>query len=99
VGYAAAVIGRGDELSAVRAVADAAVAGTASALLVSGEAGVGKTVLVRQAANDLARSADVMWVSCLPLTSLAVPLLRRGQVQAERRMKARSSTSSPMERP
>jgi MoxR-like ATPase len=51
------------------------VAGTASALLVSGEAGVGKTVLVRQVANHLARSAEFMLASCLSLTSLAVPLL------------------------
>ena len=48
-GSGPAVIGRADELNAVRAVVDAAVGGTASAVLVSGEAGVGKTVLVRQA--------------------------------------------------
>jgi DNA-binding CsgD family transcriptional regulator len=75
VGYAPAVIGREDELSAVRAAVDSAVAGTAAGLLVSGEAGVGKTVLVRQATDDPERGAEVMWVSCLPLTSLAVPLL------------------------
>jgi len=72
--FGPAVIGRDDELSAVRAVVDAAVGGTASAVLVSGEAGVGKTVLVRQAV-DAAEVAEIIWASCLPLTSLAVPLL------------------------
>jgi DNA-binding CsgD family transcriptional regulator/tetratricopeptide (TPR) repeat protein len=75
VGSVPSVIGRADELGAVRAVADAAVAGTASALLVSGEAGVGKTALVRHVATDVTQRAGIMWASCLPLTSLAVPLL------------------------
>jgi DNA-binding CsgD family transcriptional regulator len=65
------VIGRTDELSAVSAVLDAAVGGTASALLVSGEAGVGKTSLVRTVSDTI----ETIWASCLPLTSLAVPLL------------------------
>jgi hypothetical protein len=33
------------------------------------------------------------------LSAVAGDAVRRGQVQAERRMKARSSTSTPMERP
>jgi DNA-binding CsgD family transcriptional regulator len=70
-GAAPAVIGRADELDAVRAVVDAAAHGTASALLISGEAGVGKTSLVRTATE----SVETVWASCLPLTSLAVPLL------------------------
>jgi predicted ATPase len=71
MGAAPAVIGRADELSAVRAVADAAVRGTASALLISGEAGVGKTSLARTVSD----AVETIWASCLPLTSLAVPLL------------------------
>jgi DNA-binding CsgD family transcriptional regulator/tetratricopeptide (TPR) repeat protein len=65
------VIGRADELSAVRSVVDAAVHGTASALLISGEAGVGKTSLARIASA----AVETIWASCLPLASLAVPLL------------------------
>jgi DNA-binding CsgD family transcriptional regulator len=71
MGAAPAVIGRADELDAVRAVVDAAGRGTASALLISGEAGVGKTSLVR----TVTETAGTVWASCLPLTSLAVPLL------------------------
>ena len=70
-GAAPAVIGRADELDAVRAVVDAAAHGTASALLISGEAGVGKTSLVRTVTD----TTGTIWATCLPLTSLAVPLL------------------------
>jgi hypothetical protein len=70
-GAAPVVIGRADELTAVQAVVDAAAHGAASALLISGEAGVGKTSLVR----TITDTAETIWASCLPLTSLAVPLL------------------------
>src|SRR5690348_9389943 len=72
MGAAPAVIGRVDELAAVHAVVDAAAAGAASTLLISGEAGVGKTSLVRTVISD---GVETVWASCLPLTSLAVPLL------------------------
>jgi DNA-binding CsgD family transcriptional regulator len=49
--------------------------GQAAALLVSGEAGVGKTVLLRAACSQVSDVADVVWGSCLPLTSLAMPFL------------------------
>jgi hypothetical protein len=52
-----------------------AITGQATALLVSGEAGVGKTALVRAACSQVADVADVVWGSCLPLTSLGVPFL------------------------
>jgi DNA-binding CsgD family transcriptional regulator len=71
MGAAPAVIGRIDELDAVRAVVDAAAHGAASALLISGEAGVGKTSLVRA----VTETVETVWAPCLPLTSLAVPLL------------------------
>ena len=45
------------------------------ALLISGEAGVGKTALVREASAYGGEVADVLWAPCLPLTSLAVPFL------------------------
>jgi predicted ATPase len=62
-------------LAAQQALVDAAVRGTASALLVSGEAGVGKTSLVRQGCIEAAGRVEVIWASCLPLTLLTVPLL------------------------
>ncbi len=53
----------------------AAASDEAGALLVSGEAGVGKTALVREACARVGQVADVVWGSCLPLTWLAVPFL------------------------
>ena len=53
----------------------AAAANRAGALLISGEAGVGKTVLARAAFSRAESKVDVLWGSCLPLTSLAVPFL------------------------
>jgi DNA-binding NtrC family response regulator len=44
--------GRADELAEVVALIQAASAGSAGALLVSGEAGVGKTVLARAACSQ-----------------------------------------------
>jgi DNA-binding CsgD family transcriptional regulator len=67
--------GRADELAEVVALIQAAAAGSAAALLVSGEAGVGKTVLARAACSQEKSRVDVLWGSCLPLTSLAVPFL------------------------
>ena len=44
-------------------------------MLVSGEAGVGKTALARAASSQVTLDADLLWAPCLPLTSLAVPFL------------------------
>jgi DNA-binding CsgD family transcriptional regulator len=60
---------------AVTELVHSAARGEAGALLVSGEAGVGKTALVREACAQVGDVADVLWGSCLPLTSLAVPFL------------------------
>jgi predicted ATPase len=62
-------------MAAAVEVLEQATRGQAMALLVSGEAGVGKTVLVRAACSQVSDIADVLWGSCLPLTSLAVPFL------------------------
>jgi len=62
-------------MAAVVGIMQSATMGQAAALLVSGEAGVGKTVLVRAACSQVSDVADVIWASCLPLTSLAVPFL------------------------
>ena len=74
-GVTTPVAGRADEMAALLALVSAAVRGHAATLLVTGEAGVGKTSLVRQACAASADLVDVIWASCLPLTSLAVPLL------------------------
>jgi predicted ATPase len=62
-------------MAAVVGVLQRAIMGRAAALLISGEAGVGKTVLVRAACSQVSDVADVVWGSCLPLTSLAMPFL------------------------
>jgi DNA-binding CsgD family transcriptional regulator len=69
------VAGRADELAAVLAPVHDALGGRASAVLVAGEAGIGKTSLVRHACAAAAGRADLIWATCLPLSLLAVPLL------------------------
>lgn len=69
------LVGRAGEVEAVIGLVDGAVQGEAGALLISGEAGVGKTALVREASEQVGGVADVLWAPCLPLTSLAVPFL------------------------
>ena len=56
-------------------VMDRAVAGSSGALFVSGEAGVGKTALVRAACGQMADVVDVFWATCLPLSSPSIPFL------------------------
>ncbi len=69
------LVGRAGEIDAVVGLVDDAAGGEAGALLISGEAGVGKTALVREASAQVGEVADVLWAPCLPLTSLAVPFL------------------------
>lgn len=65
--------GRTDEAALVLAAGEDAARGRAATVLVSGEAGVGKTSLLRDACDRL--RVPVLWVSCLPLTSLTIPFL------------------------
>jgi hypothetical protein len=69
------LVARVAELAAVADLLTQAAGGRSGALLVSGEAGVGKTALVREASRAAADRFGVLWASCLPLTSLAVPFL------------------------
>jgi tetratricopeptide (TPR) repeat protein len=70
-----ALVGRSVETERVsRLVADA-VDGRSGALLVSGEAGVGKTSLVRYVAGEVGGGVRAVWLTCLPLQSAAVPFL------------------------
>jgi DNA-binding CsgD family transcriptional regulator len=70
-----ALVGRAGEIDAVNGLLRAAARGDAGALLISGEAGVGKTALAREVTTRTNDDADVLWAPCLPLTSLAVPFL------------------------
>jgi len=58
---------RSHALGALRAALDGVVAGQGRLVLVSGEAGVGKTALLRRFVRDSARSARVLWGGCDPL--------------------------------
>ena len=69
------LVGRAGEVAAVVGLVSGAAKGEAGALLIAGEAGVGKTALVRDASARVGGDADVLWAPCLPLTSLAVPFL------------------------
>jgi DNA-binding CsgD family transcriptional regulator len=69
------LVGRDDERRAVAELVWAAAAGRAGTVLVSGEAGAGKTVLLERVGVEAAGTVDLLWASCLPLTSLAVPFL------------------------
>jgi AAA ATPase domain len=69
------LVGRAGEIDAITRLLQDAAGGRGGALLISGEAGVGKTALVREASSQVGEAADVLWAPCLPLTSLAVPFL------------------------
>jgi DNA-binding CsgD family transcriptional regulator len=72
---AAPLVGRGSEMQSIRAVIAAAREGTAGAMLVTGDVGVGKTSLVGRVCAEVAEHVVVLGGGALPLTSLAVPLL------------------------
>ena len=65
--------GRAADSAVLGSVVRAAVAGQPGAVLVSGEAGVGKTALVRAGCDS--DDVQVVWGTCLPIGSLAAPLL------------------------
>ncbi|MGB3685552.1 MAG: AAA family ATPase [Ornithinimicrobium sp.] len=70
-----AFVGRDDEQAAVRAVIERSVAGSAGALLIAGDAGVGKTALVEQVCSRLDPRVVVLTGSSLPLSAMTVPFL------------------------
>jgi DNA-binding CsgD family transcriptional regulator/tetratricopeptide (TPR) repeat protein len=69
------LVGRTRERDALVGLVRHAIDGQAGAVLVSGQAGVGKTALVREVCGRVGDEVDVLWASCLPLSSLAVPFL------------------------
>lgn len=66
------IAGRTGEAAALRAVVRDAAQGRSSTMLISGEAGIGKTLMLGELAID---GVEVIRACCLPLTSLASPLL------------------------
>jgi predicted ATPase len=68
-------VGRAGEIDALNSLLRAAAHGEPGAMLISGEAGVGKTALAREVTAGSNGDADLLWAPCLPLTSLAVPFL------------------------
>jgi len=69
------LVGRDIELGILGALLDRAATGTFGALIVRGDAGVGKTALIQQACAVLDASALVLSGGGLPLGSLSVPFL------------------------
>ena len=68
-------VGRTHELDQVRSVVDRARSGRVAALLVSGDAGVGKTRLVGRACAEATPDVVLVTGACLPLSSTGVPLM------------------------
>lgn len=69
------IVGRAKELGALAGFLASAAAGTAGTLVVSGDAGVGKTALVQHACNAPGLAAWIFAGACLPLASMTVPFL------------------------
>lgn len=79
-GHSQGFVGRIHELETIRSVVDGACSGRMGALLVSGDAGIGKTRLVEAATATPAdgsgadRDGLVLVGACLPLSTMSVPL-------------------------
>ncbi len=71
----AALVGRVGEQTVLADLLAGAEQGRFGAVVVAGEAGVGKTSLVRAAAEGTGAGVLVLPGTCLPLTSVSVPLL------------------------
>jgi hypothetical protein len=62
-------VGREEEPGRLQQGLRSAAAGEPGTLLIAGEAGVGKTRLVREFASQVANQAEVLLGSCIPLRS------------------------------
>ncbi len=67
------MVGRDAELAAVRALFERSASGVPAALLVEGEAGIGKSRLMREFGGEVANRADVHVGWCLDLGSSRTP--------------------------
>ncbi|MFF2276421.1 ATP-binding protein [Agromyces sp. NPDC058126] len=68
-------VGRARELELIRDLLDRSAAEEAQTLIVSGDAGVGKTALIARACGLDARPTTTLIGACLPLASMSIPLL------------------------
>lgn len=68
------VVGRSAEIGIVATLLDDAREGRGRCLLVSGEAGVGKTSLVREIWARHRDDVVLLWATCLPLSTVTLPL-------------------------
>jgi predicted ATPase len=66
-------VGREEEFRRLQRGLRSAAAGQPGTLLIAGEAGVGKTRLVREFASQVADQAEVLLGSCIPLTGGGLP--------------------------
>jgi DNA-binding NarL/FixJ family response regulator/tetratricopeptide (TPR) repeat protein len=66
-------VGRGEELGRLQRGLQSAAAGEPRTLLIAGEAGVGKTRLLREFADRIGNEALVLFGSCLPLSGGGLP--------------------------
>lgn len=69
------LVGRETELAEIEACLNGTAAGTAHTLVVSGDPGIGKTALVRQACASMASKVLVLSGAGLPLASVNIPFL------------------------
>ena len=67
------MVGRDDSLASAEEAVRAAAAGEARIVVVAGEAGVGKTRLVRELAARAADDAIVLWGDCIPFDGGELP--------------------------
>ncbi len=70
-----ALVGRASELAAIGTLIDRVAGGEAGAMLISGDAGVGKTALVERACAQADSPVVVLAGACLPLSAMTVPFL------------------------
>jgi predicted ATPase len=66
-------VGREEELRRLQRGLQSAAAGEPGALLIAGEAGIGKTRLVREFADRVGDKAQVLLGSCIPLSGGGLP--------------------------
>jgi predicted ATPase len=67
------LVGRREELHALREAFERASEGEPSTVLVAGEAGIGKTRMIREFAAHLGSPAHVMYGTCVPLADTGLP--------------------------
>ncbi len=73
--WSTTVVGRAEELGRISDVLRGARDGRFGALIIEGDAGIGKTTLVRVACDAAREEARVLSGACLPLISATVPLV------------------------